>query len=612
MLKYLAAHCFIAFSCLLFSLHVQALDDERTVVLNNITSEYKLTHHISYYEDKNADLDIDHVLRNKQIQWSNHPDSSPNFGLTQSVYWLKFDVHNDIAHAKWFLVIGYPLLDNVDVYIKSHDDDNPHVLKRLITTGDQYVFDNRQLDHRLLINDLELIRGETATVYLRIQSDSPIQVPISIWDKENFLISDQKDIMMQGFYFGGMIVMALFNLLILFIIRDPNYAYYVCFVSSHVIFQLAIHGIGYQYFWPNSVGFQQISSVFGLYLSMAFAALFFNSFLNLKKHRPILSKVTIYYAILLFLGALLVFILPYAWSLSFSMVSVAMLALFSLAVSIPLAINGMVEARFYLISWGAMIAGGIILALSKAGILPQNSFTDNGLQVGTIIEVVLLSLAMANRINVERRRRYHAQGTALRIQKEANETLERKVQERTKELEALNEKLNKISRTDALTGVLNRRAFDQLYEKELEYSKEHGTMLSILVVDIDHFKSINDNYGHLCGDECLKSVGQLMLNYVSGFQHHVTRYGGEEFVIAMRDANEADAFEQAERLRKAIESHVFTFENHELSCTVSIGVACGKPSDSEEMNLFCDADKALYSAKENGRNQVQLSASAIT
>lgn len=610
MLKRLTTHFSIVFSIWLFSFCVQADTDAQKIRLANIASEYKITHQLSYFEDKNGELSIDDVLRNKGIHWSSHPDSSPNFGLTQSIYWLKFNIRNDVLFAKWLLVVGYPLLDKVDIYIRSHDDDNPYILREFISTGDQYAFDHRKIEHRLLVNNLDLSLGESATIYLRIQSDSPIQVPMSIWDKEQFLMADQKHIMMQGFYFGGMIVMALFNLCILFIIRDSNYAYYVCFVSSHVIFQLAIHGIGYQYFWPKSIGFQQVSSVFGLYLSMAFAALFFNSFLNLKKHRPRLSKITIAYAVLLFSGSLLVFFLPYAWSLSFSMMSVAILALFSVVVAVPLAMKGMVEARFYLISWGAMIAGGLILALSKAGLLPQNTFTDNGLQVGTIVEVILLSLAMANRINIERRRRYHAQGTALRVQKEANENLEKKVQERTKELEELNVKLDQISRTDALTGVLNRRAFDELYEKELEYSKQHSTMLSILVVDIDHFKSINDDYGHLCGDECLKTVGQLMLNAVQGKRHYVTRYGGEEFVIAMRDVNETEAREKAEYIRNTIKSHVFIFEDKELSVTVSIGVACGKPSESKDMNLFCDADKALYFAKQNGRNQVQLSSTA--
>lgn len=611
MFKKLALHSLITFGVLLFSLCVQADGSTQKVLLENVETEYKITHQLSYFEDKNAEFSIDDILRKKEIQWSQNSNSSPNFGLSKSVYWFRFDVRNDILFAKWVLILGYPLLDDVNIYIKSHDDDNPYILREFISTGDQYEFHHRKIEHRLLMNDLDLSLGESATIYIRIKSDSPIQMPLSIRDKESFFISDQKDIMMQGFYFGGMIVMALFNLLILLVIRDSNYAYYVCFVSSHVIFQLAIHGIGYQYFWPNSVGFQQVSSVFGLYLSMAFAALFFNSFLNLKKYRPKFSKVTIAYSAFLFLGSLMVFFLPYAWSLSISMVSVAVLALFSLVVAVPLAINGMVEARFYLISWGAMIAGGLILALSKAGMLPQNTFTDNGLQVGTIVEVILLSLAMANRINIERRRRYHAQGTALRVQKEANENLEKKVQERTKELEELNDKLDKISRTDALTGVLNRRAFDELYEQELEYSKQHGSMLSILVIDIDHFKSINDDYGHLCGDECLKVVGQLMLESVNNKKYHITRYGGEEFVIAMRNVNEKKAFKQAENIRKIIESHVFAFDDKELSITASIGVACGKLDESDNINLFCDADKALYFAKENGRNQVQLSSTVI-
>ncbi|MCP3851597.1 MAG: diguanylate cyclase [Gammaproteobacteria bacterium] len=168
------------------------------------------------------------------------------------------------------------------------------------------------------------------------------------------------------------------------------------------------------------------------------------------------------------------------------------------------------------------------------------------------------------------------------------------------------EQLYQLAMTDQLTGLYNRHSLVQLLPKYFSHSVRHSTPLSVLVLDIDHFKYINDNYGHSKGDEVLSKFGQLITaNFRS--EDLVARYGGEEFVVIMANSNHDDTIEKAELLRTHIESHLI----EGLKVTISIGVACAD-SHSNFEHMFNQADTALYHAKKNGRNQTITYASNET
>lgn len=161
--------------------------------------------------------------------------------------------------------------------------------------------------------------------------------------------------------------------------------------------------------------------------------------------------------------------------------------------------------------------------------------------------------------------------------------------------------------TDGLTGVFNRRYFDQRYAREVNRARRYGRSLSILMIDIDHFKKYNDSYGHLMGDQVLRRVAQT-LEYKLRRADVVCRYGGEEFVVLLPEINIKDATHVADKLRISIQSSQLA-EDEELKkepITISVGVA-GYPDsgDSEEI-ILRKADQALYTAKRNGRNRVEV------
>ena len=168
--------------------------------------------------------------------------------------------------------------------------------------------------------------------------------------------------------------------------------------------------------------------------------------------------------------------------------------------------------------------------------------------------------------------------------------------------------LEQLATMDSLTGVANRRKFDDFLRTQFGLSKRHNEPLSIIMIDVDHFKAFNDNYGHQAGDECLKQVAAALKNGVHRPTDLVARYGGEEFVVVMPETDKDGAFHIAETLRNAVERLAIPHtSSHHEKVTISLGVACTTPeSASTDEELLKLADSALYQAKNSGRNTVYL------
>ena len=169
-------------------------------------------------------------------------------------------------------------------------------------------------------------------------------------------------------------------------------------------------------------------------------------------------------------------------------------------------------------------------------------------------------------------------------------------------LETINKLLEKQATTDALTGIFNRMKFDETLSAEIQRSKRSKTPLSLIICDIDHFKQVNDLFGHQAGDAVLKNLSKLIKDNIRSIDFFA-RWGGEEFVILTPGTNIEGAARLAEKLRKKVESNKFNNPEH---ITLSFGIASFSPGDSA-LKLINRADEAMYQAKKNGRNQVQIS-----
>lgn len=191
--------------------------------------------------------------------------------------------------------------------------------------------------------------------------------------------------------------------------------------------------------------------------------------------------------------------------------------------------------------------------------------------------------------------------------------LESKVQERTlelnialQELEEVNKELQEKNTLDELTGLYNRRFYDQKILAEYRRSRRNLTPLSLVVIDIDHFKAVNDNYGHLAGDECLIKVSACIKKCLRRSADIGCRYGGEEFCLILPETESSGALTLAEELRESIAACQISYNGIDIKLTISCGISTYQQQKNiQPEHLFLTADQALYQAKNNGRNQVQ-------
>jgi diguanylate cyclase (GGDEF)-like protein len=236
-----------------------------------------------------------------------------------------------------------------------------------------------------------------------------------------------------------------------------------------------------------------------------------------------------------------------------------------------------------------------------------NAKNEQGEIIAFSDDIVMLIEALASQASVAMENR-----SLLEEQEALKKQLEREVDTRTEEqkeaLTKLSEAhiiLKELNTIDAITGILNRQYFDEVLDQEWRRARRQGYDISMLLLDIDHFKRVNDTYGHLAGDECLAAVAEAVDQMFNRPSDVVARYGGEEFAVVLPYVSADNAQNLAEQLRKMVEDSVYKADGHDLAVTISIGTATMTPDEENApRDLIGRADQVLYEAKASGRNRV--------
>ncbi|MEE4252137.1 MAG: diguanylate cyclase [Alcanivoracaceae bacterium] len=592
------------------------LSSAELVVLDGSKGQIPVSHQLLSLRDPEGKLDVDAMLR-PETNWQAATGSAVNYGIDPSDWWFRIDIRNeDPANQEYLLEIAYASLDHIAIYVA----DGQKILNRHLL-GDQRPFHDRPINHHFFVVPTELPVDQTRTLLIHVRTNGVVQLPLSLWKKGEFTSHDQIRQLVAGVYFGAMLVMLIYNLFMFIGIGDRSYLYYVGFVLSVPMFVSSLTGYSFQYFWPNSVKWNGQSIGFFLTSTVMFALLFTHEFLQLKRESlPALIRTGS--RIVFIIG---VFMMTTVFLASYNVMLISVIAggtlgcVAALFIGIFGTMRGERPAIFYVLAWSSLFLGGLILAASKLALLPQNTFTDNAIQIGSIMLVVLLSFALAERINQERRRRYDAQMEALQnerqarqakeqalnAQQEANLQLEHKVTQRTEELAKANAVLQELSDSDGLTGLRNRRYLDSYLDREVTRCFRYQHSLALILLDIDHFKQFNDRFGHHIGDDCLRMVAEQLRHCVARDSDIVARYGGEEFCIVLPETEMDGARAVAERIRRRIAETPFPVAGDNITVTISAGVTCAVPtSPGHGAYLLQRADEGLYQSKHEGRNRV--------
>lgn len=548
--------------------------------------------------------------------------------------WLGFRIQPEgIDSELWLLTIQLATLNHVKIYTYNTVTSERWESRPV---GLSYPVKQRYKPSRHMAFPLKLNRGEPLQVFMEIRSPNLVAVPLQLIKEHRFDIVSDVDLLALGVVLGTLVVMSLYNLSLFIFLRDPSYLYYTAYIVFASLYLEAMTGIGPYYLWPGKHWFTDYGLLTFACLSFFMATLFVRKFLELHRYGGIILHSNTVLLIIWFVFAVS-FSVSYSRPLFHGLGVMSIVTCFiGLAVSVYLALKRSVPALIFSVAWIALIVGTLVFSLMLEGVLPFNYFTAYSQIFGMVVELILLSFALAYRVHQDRHKKELAQGEALnlavRVSQERSQRLEaqkktlelqmglteeletqvalrtRQYEEAMEQLEEANSNLLRLSMTDSLSKLNNRRCFDDMVVKESRRAYRNQQPLAIVLVDIDHFKAVNDTYGHGVGDECIRRVAELLGSVVSRAGDLLARYGGEEFVYLLPATSAEQAAIVAEKSRALIEASPVVTQNGELPLTISLGVASWIPeSEGDYSAMIEQADKALYQAKSRGRNQVVIS-----
>jgi len=452
---------------------------------------------MEYFEDRGNAATFGGVRFLKPSSWTLNTSKTPNFGYSDSSYWFRARLINEGQETQdKIIAIEYALLDHIEFYLL----ENGSVIEEVVT-GDIYPFSQRPIRHRDFLFPFTLKPFEPVEIYFKVKTQGSTQLPITLWDAQQFSWDDQDEQLVKAIYYGMMLILMLYNLFLFLSIRERPYLYYVGFVASVFILMSGAHGFLYQYLYPQFPHVHKMSMLLAVPSIMLFAGLFSSYFLRLAELAPRLNVLLNGFAMLFLLCIAGAFFLPYDISTRIS-VFLSIPASLVIMFSGPYAWSkGQKSARYFTFAWGFLITGIVVSASSKFGVLPRNGFTEHALNWGSVIEALLLSFALADRFNQARLAKYEAQRAQLQ------ETEQRKTAETKLFYQATHQPID---------GFPNIVLLQQVLHKLLHSENESLRHLSLLFIHLNRIQEINKTLGHANADIVLGLFSKRLLSISEG------------------------------------------------------------------------------------------------
>ncbi|MGK0249730.1 MAG: signal transduction histidine kinase/CheY-like chemotaxis protein [Oleispira sp.] len=383
----------ILFSCCLAISGVQA--NWGTTVAEDDTS-INLGTDIQWVEDDTNTLTFEQIQRLPLEAFHKGSQYTFNRGYTSSGYWLRFRLNLpiELINSQWLLEIPFPLLDYVALY--SPDKNNAY---SVIYTGDRSTFSQRDLNTTDFVFKLTP-EQKNNVYYLHVKTKDSLQVPLHLWHVDHFPKHTAYISGLQGIYFGIMLVMILYNLFIYLSVRERSYLYYISYISIFTLFQASIQGFSFEYIWPNQTNWANISIPFLGVLSLFFASLFARSILQTHLLLPRVDKGLVLIAVSLFCILPVILFADYDVGIISALFCTFIFFNLVLVISCLAAFKGNRTAKVFVVAWAIFLISGVINMLGALNVLPIEYASQVALQIGSVIEVILLSLALADRINI--------------------------------------------------------------------------------------------------------------------------------------------------------------------------------------------------------------------
>lgn len=548
---------------LLLSIATNSYAGETTLPLS---SQQAIGKHLQVLIEKDEPLQAQDLNQPRyQKLWSNAKQDVLSFGINANPVWLKLSLNNPAdSPLKQRLVIENSWLDRVDIFLFTGEGNN----NTQMTAGDELAFTERPTRHRFFVFDLELPSGPSS-IAIRVQSIDPMILPIYLMPPGDH---EQRSLVQSysyGILYGAVLALLLYNFMLFLGLKDKRYLYFAFYIGSFLFANIAYTGHGYRWLWYDYPDWQQFLLPLFMMLFNISGLMFAMQFLQTKTHLPRIHRATV--VVCFVVASLQLYFVTSNDQQNSLVLSFCLMLMFSsmmLLLGVLSLRPGNRAARLFLSASIAGALGSTITACSVLGFVPFNTFTYRATDVGMALDIVLLAFALADQFRANERAKLQAELTA---------------------------------RIDPLTQLNNRRAFYEQVEPLWQLGARQQQPMSVILFDIDHFKSINDNHGHTAGDSVLVQISSA-LNMGVRASDITGRWGGEEFIIFLPDTDLIGASSLASKVREIISSDHYSIDGKIITVTASFGVAQNKDPDNSLDTVISTADKHLYVAKHNGRD----------
>jgi len=488
-----------------------------------------------------------------------------SFGIGVSPRWLVVEVENpEEEKITRRIVIENSWLDKADIYILKD--------KQLISQyhlGDSYPFSQRDIKHRFFAFDHDYSHG-VSQIFIRVETPDPMLLPIYFGTLDESAQRDMFNGYSYGLLYGIITALLLYNFILFIQLRLIRYLFYVIYLAMFVLMNQSYTGHAYFMFWSEITSWQHWMNPFLITLYAISGITFTFLFLKTQQLFPRLFYSVLNGSIVFLIMQLILFSLGWqAATVILAISGVIFVSIFNLFITVLSFKSKPSDVLIFLLANIATLIGSFITSLTVLSLLPYNNFTYRAIEIGLSIDVILLSIALAEQFRILQSEKLLAE---------------------------------RMARLDPLTGLFNRRAFYEQAKTVIYNAQRCLKETSCIVLDIDHFKKINDTYGHDIGDEVIKKTAEIIQSVIRKGDIPV-RWGGEEFVVILPNGKE-EAMLLAERLRQSIENCEFSTPQDSLAFTISLGVAQTSEDNDSIDQLIKEADIQMYRAKKQGRNQL--------
>ena len=520
---------------------------------------YDLAGYMDIVADPSNNLAVEQIADQKD--WTpTAPGRVPNLGFTQAAVWIRFSLASrSETPQKVYVSFEYPVTHAVSLFTKDR-----HGVFSEEGSGSGVPASAQVIPDRHFVFPVTLFPDETKTVYLRVQSASRMILPVRIVSDAGLVSKTSRDYAIYGGLLG------LLALVTLYFVSVGSFLYKgtpIWLASYGIFFGLhaAIRGGFIRMILPDALlaihSPLQLIAIAGLFFT---GAKFFRLFLSVRSHSVTLDRIMRFFQYLS-LSFLVLPLFPVPIIIGVSLLLIVINPVFSICLAFYFWLKGVSNAGLFAVGWIVAHLVAVYDFFRIHGFIPYQPLGEWPIPFSLFAALLFLSMALIRRNALD----------------------------------------HQMAETDPLTGLANRRKFDDAFTDEWNRCRRLGSPLSIVMADVDHFKDYNDTHGHKAGDLCLCRIADILQSHTRRTGELAARYGGEEFIVLLPHLDAAGAFELAESIRKAVARQAAGKPVRSgRDITLSLGIAAILPADGKKPeDLIGRADQALYEAKRAGRNR---------